>query len=51
MSVDRVGRYETKPFSKNRQNVSIILGESARKHSIHAPLELDVTEARKKSGV
>ena len=48
MSVDRVGRYETKPFSKNRQNVSIILGESARKHSIHAPLELDVTEAREK---
>ncbi len=46
MSADRVGRYEAKPFSKNRRNVSIILGEAAKKHSIHAPLELDVTMAR-----
>jgi len=43
---DRIGAYKTKPFSKDRQNIVLILNESWRKHSIHALVEVDVTKAR-----
>jgi len=43
---DRVGTYKIKPFSKNRQNIVLILNEGWRKHSIHALVEVDVTKAR-----
>jgi len=42
-----IGRYEKKSFSKNRRNISLLLEDGFRKHSIHALLELDVTEARR----
>jgi len=42
----RLGKYEKKLFSKNRQNIVLITEEGARKHSIHALIEVDVTKAR-----
>ena len=45
--MDRIGHYEKKPFSKNRQNIVLITEEGARTHSIHALIEVDVTKARK----
>ena len=42
----RLGQYEKKLFSKNRQNIVLITEEGARKHSIHALIEVDVTKAR-----
>ena len=43
---DRLGYYELKPFTKNRQNIALIAGEGWRKHSLHAIIEVDVTRAR-----
>ncbi|MCD6481870.1 MAG: 2-oxo acid dehydrogenase subunit E2 [Thermoplasmata archaeon] len=43
-----MGDYEIRPFSKERRNISILLSETEKKHIIHAILEMDVTEARKR---
>ena len=40
--------YEIRPFSKERRNISILLSETEKKHIIHAILEVDVTDARKR---
>ena len=45
--MDQLGHYEKKSFSKNRQNIVLITEEGARKHSVHALIEVDVTKARK----
>lgn len=42
----RSGEYAVKRFSSARQSIRLILNESARKHTIHAVLEIDVTDAR-----
>lgn len=42
----RSGEYAVKPFSSARQSIRLILNESAKKHAIHAVLEIDVTDAR-----
>jgi len=42
-----VGSYTIKPFSKQRQNISLVAHEGWLKHSIHAVLEFDVTDARR----
>jgi pyruvate/2-oxoglutarate dehydrogenase complex dihydrolipoamide acyltransferase (E2) component len=43
--MDRVGRYETKPFSTSRQDIGLISGEGKRRHNVYALLEVDVTNA------
>ncbi len=43
-----MGDYKIKPFSKERRNIAVLLSETEKKHIIHALLEVDVTEARKK---
>ena len=45
--MDRLGHYEKKSFSKNRQNIVLVTEEGVRKHSVHALIEIDVTKARK----
>ena len=45
--MDRIGRYEIRPFSKYRKNVVLIASEGWRKHSLNTLLEIDVTNARK----
>lgn len=42
----QLGQYEKKLFSKNRQNIVLITEEGARKHNVHALIEVDVTKAR-----
>ncbi|MCD6237428.1 MAG: 2-oxo acid dehydrogenase subunit E2 [Thermoplasmata archaeon] len=42
-----VGSYTIKPFSRQRQNISLVAHEGWLKHSIHAVLEFDVTDARR----
>ena len=42
-----VGEYTIKPFSKQRQNICLIIHEGWLKHSVNAILEFDVTNARK----
>ena len=44
--MDRIGKYDIRPFSQNRRNITLILKEGARKHNVHALLEIDVTKAR-----
>jgi pyruvate/2-oxoglutarate dehydrogenase complex dihydrolipoamide acyltransferase (E2) component len=44
--MDKIGRYEIKPFTINRKNIELILEEGKRKHSIHGLIEMDVTKAR-----
>ena len=44
--MDRIGNYTIKPFTKNRKNVVLVVGEGYRKNSIHSVLEIDVTNAR-----
>lgn len=46
--MDRIGTYHTRPFSIGRKNVSLIIKEGWKRHSIHTLFELDVTEGRKK---
>jgi len=44
--MNRIGDYEIRPFSQNRQNIRLLLKEGARKNNVHALLEIDVTKAR-----
>ncbi|MBN1280577.1 MAG: 2-oxo acid dehydrogenase subunit E2 [Candidatus Thermoplasmatota archaeon] len=44
--MDKIGSYETKPFSKSRQDIALVSGEGKRKLKIYALLEFDVTKAR-----
>ena len=46
--MDRVGTYHLKPFSKFRKNITLLINEGWKKHTIHALIEIDVTNARKK---
>jgi len=46
--MDRIGNYQIKPFTKHRQNIVLVTKEGWRKHSVHAPIEVDVTDAKKK---
>lgn len=41
-----VGKYEIKPFSKERRNISLLLEEGRKKHIIYVIVEADVTKAR-----
>lgn len=45
--MDRIGKYVTLPFSKNRQNIVLVVREGYRKHSVHAMIELDVTKGKR----
>lgn len=44
--MDRIGTYEVRPFSKDRQNIVLVASEGKRRHNAHALLEIDVTQAR-----
>jgi pyruvate/2-oxoglutarate dehydrogenase complex dihydrolipoamide acyltransferase (E2) component len=44
--MDKIGKYEIKHFTKNRQNIVLILKEGKRKHNIHGLIEVDVTSGR-----
>ncbi|MBS3802720.1 MAG: 2-oxo acid dehydrogenase subunit E2 [Candidatus Thermoplasmatota archaeon] len=46
--MDRIGTYHIKPFSTQRKNVTLIIKEGWKKHTIHTLIEIDVTNARKK---
>jgi len=46
--MDRIGNYCIKPFTKHRKNIRLVTSEGWRKHSTHAFIEVDVTDARKK---
>ena len=46
--MDRIGNYQIKPFTKHRQNIVLVTKEGWRKHTVHATIEVDVTDARKK---
>ncbi|MGC9553760.1 MAG: 2-oxo acid dehydrogenase subunit E2 [Thermoplasmatota archaeon] len=46
--MDKIGRYVKKPFSKHRRDIALFLGEGKRKHSIHSPIEIDITEGRRR---
>jgi len=45
--MDLVGKYQVKPFSKNRKNIVLILREGWRRHSVHGAIEIDVTNGMK----
>jgi len=45
--MDLIGDYEVKPFTVERQNLSLIVREGRAKPSIRTLIELDVTKARK----
>jgi len=45
--MDRIGKYQIKPFTENRRNIVLILNEGWRRHSINAIIEADITESRK----
>lgn len=45
---DRIGKHHILPFTKSRRNIELIVHEGFRKHSIHAIIEVDVTNAREK---
>jgi pyruvate/2-oxoglutarate dehydrogenase complex dihydrolipoamide acyltransferase (E2) component len=42
----RIGTYKILPFSRNRRNIALVLGEGARSHDVDALIEVDVTDAR-----
>ncbi len=42
----RVGTYQTKPYTKHRRNIELVVHEGWKKHSTHALLEIDVTTGR-----
>jgi len=44
--MNRIGDYTIRSFSANRENIRLLLGEGARKHNVHALLEIDVTKER-----
>jgi len=45
-SMDRIGSYEVKPFSKARQDIVLVSQEGKRRLNVYALLEFDVTKAR-----
>lgn len=57
MKTKNTNTYYVQPFSKNRKNISLLLDEAKRKHTVYALLELDITQAKqlihhqKKTGV
>ena len=46
LSMDLVGKYEVKKFSKNRKMVFDLLDLSSKKHHVKALFEVDVTKGR-----
>jgi pyruvate/2-oxoglutarate dehydrogenase complex dihydrolipoamide acyltransferase (E2) component len=44
--MDRLGKYEIRPFSKERQNIVLVTSEGKRKRGAYALLEVDVTKAK-----
>lgn len=46
--MQRIGTYHIKHFSTNRKNVTLIIKEGWKKHTIHTLVEIDVTTGRKK---
>jgi pyruvate/2-oxoglutarate dehydrogenase complex dihydrolipoamide acyltransferase (E2) component len=44
--MDRLGKYEVRPFTKDRQNIVLVTTEGKRRRNAHALLEVDVTRAR-----
>lgn len=44
--MDRIGSYHLKSFSTFRQNITLLIHEGWKKHTIHALIEIDVTDAR-----
>jgi pyruvate/2-oxoglutarate dehydrogenase complex dihydrolipoamide acyltransferase (E2) component len=45
-AMDKIGNYEIQPFSKARQDITVISQEGKRRLNVHALLEIDVTKAR-----
>ncbi|MFP3871308.1 MAG: 2-oxo acid dehydrogenase subunit E2 [Candidatus Natronoplasma sp.] len=45
--MDLIGDYEVKPFTTERQNLSLIVREGRRKPSIRTLIEIDVTKPRR----
>ena len=46
--MDRIGSYTKKPFSTYRKNITLIIKEGWKKHTIHELIEIDVTEGLEK---
>jgi 2-oxoacid dehydrogenases acyltransferase (catalytic domain) len=46
-SMDNLGEYEIKPFSKAREDIVLVSSEGKRRLNVYALLEFDVTIARK----
>lgn len=46
--MDKIGKYEIKPFTKERRDITLIVREGRLRHNTHALIEFDVTSARKK---
>ncbi|MEE8565808.1 MAG: hypothetical protein V3S79_05425, partial [Candidatus Thermoplasmatota archaeon] len=44
--MDKIGKYEIKHFTKNRQNIVLILKEGKRRHNVHGLIDVDVTNGR-----
>ena len=44
--MDKVGEYEIQPFTKARQDITVISREGKRRLNVHALIEIDVTKAR-----
>jgi pyruvate/2-oxoglutarate dehydrogenase complex dihydrolipoamide acyltransferase (E2) component len=45
--MDRIGTYHKKPYTKYRRNIELVTDMGWRKRSVHAVLEVDVTDAKK----
>ena len=43
--MDKVGEYEIQPFTKARQDITVISREGKRRLNVHALIEVDVTKA------
>jgi pyruvate/2-oxoglutarate dehydrogenase complex dihydrolipoamide acyltransferase (E2) component len=46
--MERIGHYEVVPFSKARQDITLVSSEGKRRLNVYALLEIDATEAKKK---
>jgi pyruvate/2-oxoglutarate dehydrogenase complex dihydrolipoamide acyltransferase (E2) component len=44
--MDKVGMYDIQPFTKARQDITLISREGKRRLNVHALIEVDVTKAR-----
>ena len=44
--MDKVGAYDVQPFTKARQDITVISREGKRRLNVHALIEVDVTKAR-----